>query len=255
MALHYGRPGFENAGVIGWSQTWTRPRAVIEQFEALPPSADDRESQLIRAYATSNVVHAYHHLGSFAGAIAAYEQSAQRWDALGVGRATVGTEAEAIAAAALASGVDLRDTAIASDALRVSRFASQWSSPSRALVEAIALSAPADRQEAVARAARERCLGRYPDEESAYLAVLAVCALPDPERASWLVDSVTFRTPGEPALTRLVRLQASGEPLDLLASERHHLAALARGFAPGSARDRFAINRPKLDAEVARILD
>ena len=246
----------ENAGIRGWWNTWIRPRAVIKKFEALPPSADDRESLLVRAYATSNVVHAYNHLGHFAEAIATYEESARRWEAQGVDRATVGTEAIAVAIAALASGVDMRDSAAASDARRFSHAASRWSWPLDPVVQAIVLNAPSDRHEALARAARQSCHGRYPDEESTYLAALAVCALSDdPARASWLVDSVTARTTGDPVLARLVRLHASGEPLDLLASEHHYFTDLARLLVTRSPRERFAINRPKLDAEVARILD
>lgn len=61
---------------------------------------------------------------------------------------------------------------------------------------------------------------------------------------------------GIPVLDRLVRLRASGSSLDALADEKQHLAAVIGKFDGATTREeRFAVNRPKLDAEVARILD
>lgn len=251
-----GGADHENGGLLGFYRTWIEPRAVIDAFEALPPVRLDRESQLIRAGATSHVVHAYTHLGHSAEAIAAFDESGRLWDECGVHRASGETEIQSVAAAALLYGIDLRTSRAAEETTSSSDGASAFRSI-HAVYEAVIVNAPADRREAVARAAREHCHGRYPDEESAYLAVLAYYAVDDdPDRALDLVDSIVLRTPAIPVLERSVRLRAAGEPLQLLADQGHHQQLMALGFNPSLTREeRFAVNRPKLDAEVARILD
>jgi hypothetical protein len=125
------------------------------------------------------------------------------------------------------------------------------------LAEAVVLAAPQDRRQAVARAARDHCDGRYPSDESAYLAVLAFYALDDDaERAGWLVETAVPRLPGTVPLKRLVGLRARGEPLELMADQKHHQRALvAELVTPGVRQAHASANRRKLDDEVARILD
>ena len=76
------------------------------------------------------------------------------------------------------------------------------------------------------------------------------------QRAASLVEGAIPRAPGTPVLKRLVQLHARGEPLDLIADQAHHQAALAAELVPTELLPtRFADNRRKLDDEVARILD
>ncbi|MBL8778905.1 MAG: adenylate/guanylate cyclase domain-containing protein [Acidimicrobiales bacterium] len=256
--LLVGGPGHENAGNLGWLRSWAEPRGVIDDFEALSPVADDAEALALRAFATTVAVHAYTHLGHADEAIAAYEEAGRLWQAYGVGRASLGTVLMAVATAAVLADTDLRSSPTVAATMTPAgdpTARTTWSLD--ALTRAVLLCAPGDRPTAVARAAREHCHGRYPDEESAYLAVLAYHAsAEDPERALGLVEDIAYRTPGVPVLDRMVRLRAAGSSLDALADERQHVAAVARKFESDTTREeRFAVNRPKLDAEVARVLD
>ena len=166
----------------------------------------------------------------------------------------IGTELSAVTSAAVALGVDLRDAHAAAEVAELSGSNQQ---ALFGLTEAVMLSTPQDRRRAVAQAARDHCDGRYPGDESAYLAILGFYALDDdPERAASLVASVIPRTPGTPVLRRLVLLHAGDEPLDLLHDQEHHLGDLfASGAATELGASGIADNRRKLDAEVARILD
>ena len=249
-----GGPEHENAGLLGWYRAWIQPKDLIDEVRALPPVADDTEARLIRAFAISNVVHAFVHLGCFDDAIRAFDESAQLWAREGYRRCSVGTEITAITSAAVVLGADLRDAPAAQDS---AEFGGVNQRALFGLTEAVIGHAPRDRRRAVAQAARDHCDGRYPGDESAYLAVLGYYALDeDAERAAALVASVIPRTPGTPVLKRLVQLHARGEPLELLADPAHHVAALAAELVPRELLPtRFDQNRRRLDAEVARILD
>ena len=132
--------------------------------------------------------------------------------------------------AAVVLGVDQRDSPASLEGRRKSTGGSmslarlQW---------AVIFEAPEERRRAVAQAARDHCDGRYPTDESAYLAVLAYYALDDdPGRAASLVETAGPRTPGTLPLKRLVQLRAAGEPLELMGDQSHHLAALVAEAVP-----------------------
>jgi hypothetical protein len=122
------------------------------------------------------------------------------------------------------------------------------------LVNAVILNAPDERRLAVALTAREHCLGRCPDEDSAFLAVLGFYALADGdhERARELSETVVSRTPATFTLKRHNLIRARGESLDLIADQRHHQQSLAAELDAGDVED---LNRRKLHNEITRILD
>ena len=122
------------------------------------------------------------------------------------------------------------------------------------LLDAVILSAPGDRHLAVARAAREHCLGRFPNEESAFLAVLGFYALADGDdlRARLLSETIGIRTPATFTLKRHNLIRARGESLDLIADVQHLQHALAAELGNVDVEQ---LNRRKLHDELARLLD
>lgn len=251
-----GGPEYENAGLLGWYRAWTQPQAVIDEFEALPPVAADIEAIAIRAFATSNVVHAYGHLGHWHRVLETFEDSAALWQQTGTPRAGVATEATMVTTAAVVTGADLRGSVQARE-IEALAGSNQYALVS--LSEAVVLSDPSDRHRAIAQTARTYCDGRYPDDESAVLPVLAFYALEhDPAQAASLIETAAMRSPGGAALQRYVRLVATGQPLELMADQAHHQAAMAAHLDPtlfASQLARRQANRRKLEAELARILD
>ena len=249
-----GGRNHENAGLAGWYRTWTEPGSLIDEARVLPPVADDREALLIRAFAISNLAQALANLGHFEAAIEAYDESARLWERARSPRASIATEITAVVTAAVVLGVDQRDSPAN---LETRRGLTAASTSLARLACAVIFEAPEERRRAVAQAARDHCDGRYPTDESAYLAVLAYYALDDdPGRAASLVETAGPRTPGTLPLKRLVQLRAAGEPLELMGDQSHHLAALfAEAVPPEQQPARTAANRRKLDEEVARILD
>ena len=119
-------------------------------------------------------------------------------------------------------------------------------------IESIVLSAPADRYMAVATAARDHSHGRWPGEESLFLAVLGFYALAggDTERARFLSDSIEIRSWATFALKRHNLIRAQGQPLDLIADPQHHREALLATSGQADVRE---LNRTKLRNELDRI--
>ena len=223
-----------------------RSVSVVSETRALPPVARDLDDRLIRAFGLANAVIAFTHLGYFEEAIEAFEES--RWLRAEAGVSVVSLQIEilSLATSAMYVGADLREAVGDTDLGR-----SMGTTMLGHLRDAIILTAPGDRRLAAARTPRERCLGRYPAEESVFLAVLGFYAVADgdDERARDLSETVVSRTPATFTLKRHNLIRARGESLDLIAEQRHHQQALAAELADVDVGD---LNRRKLHDELAR---
>ncbi len=248
-----GGRGCDNGGLAGWYRAWFTPAEFLDDIRALPPVENDRQALAIRAYAMSNAVNAYTSLGHFEEAIAAFEESGQLWAQAGYPRASMGVELSSVETANVVQGRDLRDSHAAREVPRRAAASALWK-----LNKVVIGSAPNDRRLAVAKAAREDCDGRYPDDENNYLVLLAFYALADrdPAEVVSLVETVMGRSPGVVPLKRLTLLLARGEGIELMADQAHHqMALLEFNKTPEEIRAVSVLNRAKLDAEVARLLD
>jgi predicted ATPase/class 3 adenylate cyclase len=238
----------DNAGMAGWYRTWLSPGRVVNETRELSPIGADPEARLIRAFGLANAVLAFTHLGYFEEAIESFEESSRLFDIAWRGRATTWVEIFSLATSAMYLGVDLSETAAAAELGR---------RPGHTVLdrlgEALVLTAPDDRRLAVAQTARDHCLGRYPAEESAFLAVLGFYALADGDndRARLLSETIVLRTPATLTLKRHNLIRARGGSLDLIADQRHHQQALAAELDIVGVSD---LNRRKLHDELTRLL-
>jgi len=212
----------------------------------LTPCVGEIDDWLICAFGLANAAIAFTHLGYFEESIGAFDESRRLVAEAGVPGASTQIENLSLATSAMCLGADLRESAAATE--------STGDTVLSRLLGAIVLSGPDDRRLAVAHTAREHCLGRFPGEESAYLAVLGFYALADgdDERARDLSETVVSRTPATFTLKRHNLIRAWGESLDLIADERHHQQALAAELDNVGVGD---LNRRKLHDELARLLD
>lgn len=244
-----GGAPFDDCGMVGWYRTWLTPERVVRNARASAPVGSGTDASLIRAFGLANAVIAFTHLGYFDEAIEAFEKSRHLFAGAGASQATTLIETLSLATAAMNLDLDLRDTVAAAELER-----SLGHTRLGRLRVATILAAPDDRRRAVAQTARDHCHGRYPAEESAFLAVLGFYALADDDRdrARFLSETVVPRTAATFTLKRHNLIRAGGEPLDLIADQRHHQKMLAAELDNVGVAE---LNRRKLRDEVARILD
>ena len=252
-----GGADFDNAGLLGWYRTWLEPAAVVAETRALEPVAPNHDSRMIRAAGMANSVQAFVHLGYFEEAVAAFEESRRLAREAGRERAGMMTEIHSLMVAATCLDLDLREAVAANEAELGWRG---WG-PFLELERAVISNAPAARRVEIARAAREHCRGRWPGEESLFLAYFGYFALADGDvdHARHLSESVVMRTPGTASLMRHNLIRANGEPLELISDQGHHRRAMAAQVVisalANATNASIGGNRQKLRDEVARILD
>ena len=242
-----GGKDHENAGILGLKRVAVSPQRVIDDARALPPVGPGSEAQLLRAIGLANAAEAFTVLGYFEEAITTFEESRRFYALAKTIPASTRSDVASLAIAGLCLGADLRDTAAAHEVRR-----GEVMSVHDRFVESIVLSAPQDRFLAVASAARDHSRGRWPAEESLFLAALGFFALAegDNEGARFLSESIEIRSWATLALKRHNVIRAQGQPLDLIADQQHHRQALLATSSQGDVRE---LNRTKLRNELDRI--
>jgi hypothetical protein len=149
---------------------------------------------------------------------------------------------------------DIQNSTIALEARRYDRalFAA---SGSLAALSAITEAPPPDWPTRLAQAARAHSHGRLPDEESSYLAMMALLAIRDGDvdRAQYLNETVAPRSPICIALKRYNDIRIQGLPIETMNDEQHHLANIGQATDP--TNERRSLNRTKMLEEIERRLD